>query len=233
MDRGGAEVFREARLPNCYLHLAWARRSYLDKRSPVSVRVGVGRWRWWPADVPPQDKTPPPLIDTPLSTCACTHARTHAAGVVGLRAGAGGPAGEPREPVRDERLLSLSRQGLHRPGPVPGRCLDGVTAWACAFLFGCFFFVDVGMHACIHLCMHAWDACLSICLPAGAHAHYPLSSQNPNTRNWACTSPCRASAGGPWRTRTCCGRRASSGPSWRSTGRAACPSARRRGMYMG
>lgn len=39
MDRGGKEVFREARLPNCYLHLAWARRSYLDTRSPVSV--------WW------------------------------------------------------------------------------------------------------------------------------------------------------------------------------------------
>lgn len=39
IDRGGKEVFREARLPNCYLHLAWARRSYLDQRSPVSV--------WW------------------------------------------------------------------------------------------------------------------------------------------------------------------------------------------
>ena len=42
MDRDGDEVFREARLPNCYLHLAWARRSYLDTRSPVSVRLGVG-----------------------------------------------------------------------------------------------------------------------------------------------------------------------------------------------
>lgn len=42
MDRDGEEVFREARLPNCYLHLAWARRSYLDKRSPVSVRCWFG-----------------------------------------------------------------------------------------------------------------------------------------------------------------------------------------------
>jgi hypothetical protein len=37
-DVDGDGVFREKRLPNCYLHLAWARRSYLDKRSPVSVR---------------------------------------------------------------------------------------------------------------------------------------------------------------------------------------------------
>ncbi|GAB5029782.1 ycii-related domain protein [Nannochloropsis oceanica] len=39
LDRDGDEIFREQRLPNCYLHLAWARRSYLDQRSPVSV--------WW------------------------------------------------------------------------------------------------------------------------------------------------------------------------------------------
>lgn len=39
LDKDGDEVFHEQRLPNCYLHLAWARRSYLDERSPVSV--------WW------------------------------------------------------------------------------------------------------------------------------------------------------------------------------------------
>lgn len=39
MDEEGDEVFYEKRLPNCYLHLAWERRSYLDKRSPVSVSL--------------------------------------------------------------------------------------------------------------------------------------------------------------------------------------------------
>lgn len=38
LDVDGDDVFYEQRLPNCYLHLAWERRSYLDTRSPVSVR---------------------------------------------------------------------------------------------------------------------------------------------------------------------------------------------------
>lgn len=42
MDEEGDEVFYEKRLPNCYLHLAWERRSYLDKRSPVSVSLLSG-----------------------------------------------------------------------------------------------------------------------------------------------------------------------------------------------
>jgi hypothetical protein len=41
LDQDGDDVFNDLRLPNCYLHLAWARRSYLDKRSPVSVRYGT------------------------------------------------------------------------------------------------------------------------------------------------------------------------------------------------